>query len=134
MAFKPTSLASRNNKSKFSRWYLLSSGSATLHSTQVRTVLNPSCFIFDRSSFHSLGESGATVSSIGARALPPLYQTATGKNVAAWLLFWLTSEPDGEKAAPGAGTGIPSPVVASTLTASARRINDDHFSGTIRTQ
>src|SRR5215470_10087767 len=92
MTFKPTSSASRNNSSRFSRWYLPSSSSATFHSTQVRTVLKPSCFIFDRSSFQSLGESAVMVSSMGARTLPPLYHTATGKNVVSRPLLWLVSE------------------------------------------
>src|SRR5215469_10871548 len=133
MVFKPTSLASRNNNSRFSRWYLPSSGSATFHSTQVRTVLKPSSFIFDKSSFQSLGESGVMVSSIGARALPPLYHTATGKNV--WLvLLCLTSERGGRRAScePGIRTGVP--VEASTLTASATMTNDDGLWGMIRSR
>src|SRR5215471_1925453 len=91
MTFNPTSFARRNNRSRFSRWYLPSSGSPTFHSTQVRTELKPSSFIFDRSSFQSLGESGVTVSSIGARALPPLYHTATGKKLVSRPLLGLSS-------------------------------------------
>src|SRR5215831_19419633 len=79
MTFKPTSFDRRNNRSRFSRWYLPSSGSPTFHSTQVRTVLKPKPLILSRSSFQSLGESFVIVSSIGARAFPPLYQTETGK-------------------------------------------------------
>ena len=56
----------------------------TFHSTQVRTVLNPSPLIFSRSSFHNRAESSLICSSIGARALPPLYHTDTGKNSAAF--------------------------------------------------
>src|SRR5215469_6739817 len=122
----------RNKRWILARGSLPSWGSPTFHSTQVRTVLKPSPLIFDRSSFQSLGESGVMASSIGARALPPLYQTATGKNAGASPLLWLPSESDGETAASEPRIRILPRVEASTLTARARRTNDDHFLGTIR--
>src|SRR5580765_3092043 len=51
--------------------------------------------MFNRSSFHNREESAVTVSNIGARALPPLYHTATGKNAGWLLLARLISERSG---------------------------------------
>ena len=50
-------------------------------STQHLTVLNPRFLIFFKSSSQALRFFSGLGSSIGARALPPPYQIAKGKNV-----------------------------------------------------
>ena len=57
-----------------------SSFSQAVHSIQQRTVLNPRALIWAMSFRQTSGERGVTASSIGARAVPPAYQTETGKN------------------------------------------------------
>src|SRR5215472_16422573 len=132
MTFNPTSFARRNNRSRFSRWYLPSSGSPTFHSTQVRTVLKPSPLIFDRSSFQSLGESGVMASSIGARALPPLYHTATGKKLGSRSLLSLSWGCLRKKSPAASALQFGSRVEASTPPAITRMTNNESFSGTVR--
>jgi hypothetical protein len=54
-------------------------GSPDAQSIQARTVLKPSALICWMSLRQASYFARASRSSIGARALPPLYQTATGK-------------------------------------------------------
>src|SRR5215467_1658824 len=132
MTFNPTSFAKRNSRSRLSRWYLPSCGSPTFHSTQVRTVLKPSSFIFDRSCFQRLDESGVIVSSIGARALPPLYHTATGKKLGSRSLLWLRWDCFRKRPSPDLAIRFRASAGPSTPAAIARITNNENFLGTVQ--
>jgi N-acetylglucosamine malate deacetylase 1 len=80
----PTSSASSSSRRRLAKLYSPCRGSTLAHSTHVRTVLKPSSLICCRSRRHSSRDAGVSSDSIGARALPPLYQTANGKKPGSW--------------------------------------------------
>src|SRR5437667_1582503 len=80
MTRRPRSWARRINKSRFWKLNFPGCGSAVVQSTQVLTVLKPTALIASRSLPQRSALLESICSSMGARASPPLYQTATGKN------------------------------------------------------
>jgi len=86
----PCSRASSQRRLRFSKWYSPGRGSQWAHSTQVRTVLKPRDLIWARSLRHSDRDCGVMVESMGARAMPPLYQAETGrKSGVRWNPSWV---------------------------------------------
>src|SRR5512137_1478313 len=79
MTRRPASPARSVRSSRAEKSYFPSVFSQAVHSIQVRTVLKPSRLIWSMSFFQISRDRGVTVSSMGARALPPAYQTETGK-------------------------------------------------------
>src|SRR5262249_37130920 len=81
---------------------------------------------------HDLGESGVMVSSMGARALPPPYHTATGKNVGWRTSACLISRCDDSGAFHAPEPASPTLVDAGMSSASARITTRANSSRTIR--
>src|SRR5512137_1296212 len=79
MTRRPASPARSVKSWRPEKSYVPSSFSQAVHSIHVRTVLKPRALIWAMSLAHASREAGVTVSSMGARALPPEYQTETGK-------------------------------------------------------
>src|SRR5579875_691400 len=79
MTRRPRSCASFSRRLRFLKSNWPGFGSAVAQSTQHLTVLNPTALIWSRSLPQRSALVASTGSSIGARALPPPYHTATGK-------------------------------------------------------
>src|SRR5205085_4860254 len=75
----PRASASRKRRSRFANENCSRVGAAVAQSTHVLTVVKPNDLIWYRSLPQRSGLLASIRSSIGARTLPPPYQTATGK-------------------------------------------------------
>jgi hypothetical protein len=79
MTFSPSSSARERRTSSVSRRYRPGAGSPLAQSIQQRMALKPRALICVRSRRHTSFFAPGSASSMGARALPPPYQTAIGK-------------------------------------------------------